>query len=62
MDVRADEEAPLVEEALERLQRARAKLMDLIARRGSDGLGEALGDVNKAISDLEEALRLLRRR
>jgi acyl-CoA reductase-like NAD-dependent aldehyde dehydrogenase len=58
----SDEAAPLVEEALERLQRARAKLMDLIARRDSDGLGEALGDVNKAISDLEEALRLLRRR
>ena len=66
MDVRADEATPLVEEALEtaleRLQRARAKLMDLIARRGPDGLGEVLGDLNKAISDLEGVLKLLRGR
>jgi hypothetical protein len=52
----------LLESALGRLARARAKLMDLVSRRGPDGLGEVLGDVNKAISDLEQALRLLRRR
>jgi exonuclease VII small subunit len=51
----------LLESALERLNLARARLSDLIARRGPDGLGEVLGDVNKAISDLEEALKLLRR-
>jgi hypothetical protein len=47
---------------LERLRRARAKLMDLISWSGVDGLGEVLGDVNKAISDLEEALKFLRGR
>jgi hypothetical protein len=48
--------APVIEEALERLRRARAKLLDIIARDHADGLGEVLGDLNKAISDLEELL------
>jgi len=52
----------LLEVALERLSRARAKLMDLISRSGVDGLGEVLGDLNKAISDLEGVLKLLRGR
>jgi len=60
--VRPGEVAPIIEGAVERLERVRARLMDLIARRGPDGLGEALGDVNKAISDLEQALKLLRGR
>jgi hypothetical protein len=54
--------APVIEEALERLRRARAKLLDMIARDHADGLGEVLGDVNKAISDLEGVLKLLRGR
>lgn len=52
----------LLEVALERLRRARARLMDLVDRSGVDGLGEVLGDVNKAVHDLEEALKLLGRR
>jgi hypothetical protein len=60
--MRPDEVAPIIEGAVERLKRARAKLMDLITQRGSDGLGEVLGDVNKAVSDLEEVLKLLRGR
>jgi len=59
--VRPDEVAPIIEGAVERLQRSRNKLMDLIAQRGPDGLGEILGDVNKALGDLERALQLLRR-
>lgn len=59
---RTDEVASAVEVILERLRRARAKLMDLISWSGVDGLGEVLGDVNKAISDLEEALKFLRGR
>ena len=51
----------LLEVALERLRRARARLMDLVDRSGVDGLGEILGDVNKAVHDLEEALKLLGR-
>jgi uncharacterized protein (UPF0548 family) len=57
----AEEVRQLVEIVLERLRRARAKLMDLISRGGPDGLGEVLGDLNKAVGDLEEALKLLRR-
>ena len=57
-----EEICQLLEVALERLNRARAKLMDLIGRRGSDGLGEVLGDLNKAIGDLEGVLKLLRGR
>jgi hypothetical protein len=52
----------LLEVALERLRRARARLMDLVDRSGVDGLGEILGDVNKAVHDLEEASKLLGRR
>ena len=59
--MRPDEVAPIIEGAVERLQRSRNKLMDLIAQRGPDGLGEILGDVNKALGDLERALQLLRR-
>ena len=62
MGARTDEVASAVEVALERLWRARAKLMDLISLSRVDGLGEVLGDVNKAISDLEQALKLLRGR
>ena len=51
----------LLEVALERLRRARAKLMDLASRERAGGLGEALGDLNKALHDLEQALKLLRR-
>lgn len=57
----AEEVRQLLEVALGRLRRARAKLMDLISRSRADGLGEVLGDVNKAINDLEEASKLLRR-
>jgi hypothetical protein len=46
----------VIEEALERLRRAKAKLLDIISRANVDGLGEVLGDINKAISDLEELL------
>jgi len=59
---RTDEATSAVEVALERLWRARAKLMDLISLSRVDGLGEVLGDVNKAISDLEGVLKLLRGR
>jgi len=41
--------------------RARAKLMDLVSPSRVDGLGEVLGDLNKAVHDLEQALKLLRR-
>lgn len=51
----------LLEVALGRLRRARAKLMDLISRERIDGLGEVLGDVNFSIARLEEALKLLGR-
>jgi hypothetical protein len=57
-----EEACRLLEVALERLSWARAKLMDLISRERVDGLGEVLGDVNKAVGDLEQALRLLRGR
>ena len=60
--MRPDEVAPIIEGAVERLERVRAKMMDLIAQRGPDGLGEILGDLNKALSDLEQALKLLRGR
>jgi hypothetical protein len=53
--------AQLLEVALERLRRARAKLMDLTSLSGAGGLGEILGDLNKALYDLEEALKLLGR-
>jgi hypothetical protein len=59
---RTNEVASAVEVALERLMRARAKLMDLISRERVDGLGEILGDVNFSIARLEEALKLLGRR
>jgi hypothetical protein len=49
----AEEVRQSLEVVLERLRRARAKLMDLVSRGGPDGLGEVLGDLNKAISDLE---------
>ena len=46
----------VVKEVLERLKRSRARLLDIISRSNIDGLGEVLGDINKAISDLEELL------
>jgi len=58
----SSEPQQLLEVALERLRRARAKLMDLISRERVGGLGEVLGDVNKAVSDLEGVLKFLRRR
>jgi len=48
--------ANVISEILERLKRARVKLLDIINRAQIEGLGEVLGDVNKAISDLEELL------
>jgi len=46
----------VVKEVLERLKRARIKLLDIISRAQVEGLGEVLGDINKAISDLEEMI------
>jgi lipoate synthase len=46
----------VIKEALDRLKRARAKLLNIISKANIDGLGEVLGDINKAISDLEELL------
>jgi mevalonate kinase len=46
----------VVKEVLERLSRARARLLDIMSRSNIEGLGEVLGDLNKAISDLEELL------
>jgi hypothetical protein len=57
-----EEVVQLLEVALERLRRARAKLMDLVSRERVGGLGEVLGDVNKVLHDLEQALKLLRGR
>jgi hypothetical protein len=44
----------IINEVLERLKRARSRLLDIMSRSNIDGLGEVLGDLNKAISDLEE--------
>ena len=46
--------ASVVSEVLERLRRARVRLLGIIDR--VEGLGEVLGDINKAINDLEELL------
>jgi lipoate synthase len=46
----------VINDALERLKRARAKLLDIISKSDVHGLGEVIGDINKAISDLEELL------
>jgi exonuclease VII small subunit len=46
----------VIKEALERLKQARAKLLDILSKSNIDRLGEVLGDINKAISDLEELL------
>jgi len=46
----------IINDALERLKRARAKLLDMISRGQGESLGEVIGDINKAISDLEELL------
>jgi len=40
----------------ERLERARAKLLDIKSKNDIAGLGEVIGDINKAVSDLEELL------
>jgi hypothetical protein len=46
--------AIVISEVLERLRRAKARLLDIISKNNVSGLGEVLGDINKAISDLEE--------
>jgi mevalonate kinase len=46
----------VIEQALERLKKARARLLDIISKNNVDSLGEVLGDINKAINDLEELL------
>lgn len=52
----------VLEVALERLRRARARVADAVARGGLDGLGEILGDLNFSIARLEQALKLLKGR
>jgi hypothetical protein len=52
----------LIEVALWRAERVRAKLADLVVQKGSDHIGELLGDVNMVVSNLEEALRVHRRK
>jgi len=46
----------VINEVLERLKRARSRLLDIMSRSNTEGLGEVLGDINKAISDLEGLL------
>jgi len=50
--------AELIEVALWRAERVRARLADLVAQKGSDSIGELLGDMNMVVSNLEEALRV----
>ena len=50
----------LLEDALARLERARSRVLDLVAS-GELRRAEVLGDLNKAARDLEEALSRLSR-
>jgi N-glycosylase/DNA lyase len=54
--------AELIEVALWRAERVRAKLADLVVQRGPDNIGELLGDMNMVVNNLEEALRVYRRK